>query len=85
MTVKNSSISKLTSSQQNIFTASKLIGQMTMSTFGPFGMEKLTVNNYGDVFVLRDGKSILEKSDFDHPVAKILLDVSDTMTKNVGH
>ena len=84
MTVKTPSISKLNSAQQNIFTASKLIGQMTMSTFGPFGMEKLTVNNYGDAFVLRDGKSILEKSDFDHPVAKILLDVSDTMAKNVG-
>tara|TARA_B100000029_G_scaffold121071_3_gene114450 strand:+ start:13451 stop:14998 length:1548 start_codon:yes stop_codon:yes gene_type:complete len=84
MTVKNSSISKLNSSQQNIFTASKLIGQMTMNTFGPFGMEKLTINNYGDAFVLRDGKSILEKADFDHPVAKILSDVSDTMAKNVG-
>ena len=84
MTVKNPSISKLNSAQQNIFTASKLIGQITTSTFGPFGMEKLTVNNYGDAFILRDGKSILEKSDFDHPIAKILLDVSDTMVKNVG-
>ena len=84
MTVKDSSVSKLNSSQQNLFTASKLIGQITTSTFGPFGMEKLTVNNYGDAFILRDGKSILEKSDFDHPIAKILLDVSDTMVKNVG-
>ena len=25
------------------------------------GLKKLTINNYGDAFVLRDGKSILEK------------------------
>ena len=80
----NPSISELNSSQQNLFDASKLIGQITMRTFGPFGLEKLFVNNYGDPFVLRDGKSILEKAEFDHPIAKILLDVSETIVKHVG-
>tara|TARA_B110000014_G_C20119806_1_gene592890 strand:- start:597 stop:2138 length:1542 start_codon:yes stop_codon:yes gene_type:complete len=84
MNKNNYSKSKLNSSRQNLFDASKLIGQMTLSTFGPFGLEKLTVNNYGDAFVLRDGNSILEKSELDHPVAKILLDVSETMVKHVG-
>ena len=84
MNKNNYSRSKLNSSRQNLFDASKLIGQMILSTFGPFGLEKLTVNNYGDAFVLRDGNSILKKSELDHPVAKILLDVSETMVKHVG-
>lgn len=83
-TIGDGPISKLNPSQQNLFDASKLIGQMITKSFGPFGLEKLTVNNYGDAFIIRDGKSILEKANLDHPIAKLMLDLAETITKHVG-
>ena len=82
--LRDNHISKLNTSQQNLFEAAKLIGQMIIKSFGPFGLEKLTINNYGDFFIIRDGKTIIEKSNFEHPVGKIMLDLTETMTKNVG-
>ena len=82
--LRDNHVSKLNTSQQNLFEAAKLIGQMIIKSFGPFGLEKLTINNYGDFFIIRDGKTIIEKSNFEHPVGKIMLDLTETMTKNVG-
>ena len=44
--LRDNHISKLNTSQQNLFEAAKLIGQMIIKSFGPFGLEKLTINNY---------------------------------------
>ena len=49
--LRDNHISKLNTSQQNLFEAAKLIGQMIIKSFGPFGLEKLTINNYGDFFI----------------------------------
>ena len=42
--VSNSKFSKLNSTQQNMFMASNILSRMVSSSFGPYGLNKLTLN-----------------------------------------
>jgi len=82
--VSNSKFSKLNSTQQNMFMASNILSRMVSSSFGPYGLNKLTLNEFGDVFILKDGQSIFEKAGFEHPVAKILFDLTGSLSNSFG-
>ena len=82
--VSDSTFSKLNSTQRNMFTASSILSGIVSSSFGPYGLNKLTLNEYGDVFIIKDGKSIFEKAGFEHPVAKILSDLTSSLSNNFG-
>ena len=82
--ISGSRLSKLNSTQQNLFMASNILSQMVSSSFGPCGSNKFAINKFGDVFILKDGQSIFEKAGFEHPVAKILLDLTSSLSNSFG-
>ena len=46
------------------------------TSLGPKGMDKMMVSPDGDVSVTNDGATILEKMQVQHPVAKLLVELS---------
>ena len=84
--IKRTSIrrSNINAIQKNNFHAAKIIGNMIRTSFGPKGLDKMTINSLGDIFIVNDGKTILEKVDYKHPIAKTLLDITKTVTSSIG-
>jgi len=46
------------------------------SSLGPKGMDKMMISPDGDVSVTNDGATIVEKMDIQHPVAKLMVELS---------
>lgn len=70
--------------QKNNFTAAKLIAQVVRSSLGPRGMDKMLVDNLGDVTITNDGATILKEIDIEHPVAKMMVEISKATDNEVG-
>jgi len=70
--------------QHNNITAAKVVAESVKSAFGPKGMDKLLVDNFGDVTITSDGRTILDEMDIQHPVAKMLVEVAKTQDNEVG-
>ncbi|GBC68991.1 60 kDa chaperonin [archaeon HR01] len=70
--------------QRNNIAAAKIIAEIVKTTLGPKGMDKLLVDNIGDVIVTNDGATILEKMDVEHPAAKMIIEVAKTQDHVVG-
>jgi archaeal chaperonin len=70
--------------QRNNIAAAKIIAEIVKTTLGPKGMDKLLVDNIGDVIVTNDGATILEKIDVEHPAAKMIIEVAKTQDRAVG-
>ena len=64
--------------------AARAISDAVRSTLGPRGMDKMLVNNLGDVIVTNDGVTILKEIDVQHPAAKMIIEVSKTMDQECG-
>jgi len=47
-------------------------------------MDKMLVDNFGDVTITSDGRTILDEMDIQHPAAKMLVEVSKTQDNEVG-
>ena len=54
------------------------------SSFGPSGLDKMMVDDIGDVTVTNDGATILSLLDISHPAGKILVDLAQQQDKEVG-
>ncbi|KAI7664956.1 T-complex protein 1 subunit, partial [Hortaea werneckii] len=52
--------------------------------FGPSGLDKMMVDDIGDVTVTNDGATILSLLSVDHPAGKILVDLAQQQDKEVG-
>lgn len=74
--MKNKQETSLNAAQRNNQNVATFLRQFIGASFGPKGLSKLRSNEYGDVFVLQDCKTILEKADLKHPIAKMMLDVA---------
>ena len=70
--------------QHNNITAAKVIAESIKSAFGPKGMDKLLVDNFGDITVTSDGRTILDEMDIQHPAAKMLVEVAKTQDNEAG-
>jgi thermosome len=70
--------------QHNNITAVKVVAESIKSAFGPKGMDKLLVDNFGDATVTSDGRTILDEMDIQHPAAKMLVEVAKTQDTEVG-
>jgi thermosome len=70
--------------QHNNITAAKVVAESVKSAFGPKGMDKLLVDNFGDVTITSDGRTILDEMDIQHPVAKMLVEVAKTQDNEAG-
>jgi len=70
--------------QRNNIFAAKLIAEIVKTSLGPRGMDKMLVDNMGDVTITNDGATILKEIDVQHPAAKMLIEISKTTDSEVG-
>ncbi|KAK5165230.1 chaperonin-containing T-complex alpha subunit Cct1 [Saxophila tyrrhenica] len=68
---------------QNVL-ATQAIANIVKSSFGPSGLDKMMVDDIGDVTVTNDGATILSLLSVDHPAGKILVDLAQQQDKEVG-
>ncbi len=64
--------------------AAKIVAESVRSSLGPKGMDKMLVDNFGDVTITSDGRTILDEMDIQHPAAKMLVEVSKTQDNEAG-
>ncbi|NPB01761.1 MAG: thermosome subunit [Methanopyri archaeon] len=64
--------------------AARVVAETVRTTLGPMGMDKMLVDEMGDVVVTNDGVTILEEMDIEHPAAKMVVEVAKTQEDEVG-
>ncbi len=64
--------------------AARVIAEAIRTTLGPRGMDKMLVDNLGDVTITNDGVTILEEMDVEHPAAKMMVEVAKAQEDEVG-
>ncbi|MBS3133019.1 TCP-1/cpn60 chaperonin family protein [Candidatus Woesearchaeota archaeon] len=72
------------SAQKGNIAAAKAVADTVRTTLGPKGMDKMLVDNMGDVVVTNDGVTILEEMNIEHPAAKMIVEVARTQEDEVG-
>ena len=70
-------------SQHNL-AASRIIFNTMKSSLGPKGMDKMLVSPDQDVLVTNDGATIMEKMEVEHPIAKLLVELSKSQDNEIG-
>ena len=70
--------------QKNNISAAKIIAEIVHTSLGPRGMDKMLVDSLGDVTITNDGATILKEIDVQHPVAKMLVEISKSTDNEVG-
>ncbi|MEM4318438.1 MAG: thermosome subunit alpha [Candidatus Pacearchaeota archaeon] len=70
--------------QRNNIGAARIVADIVKSTLGPKGMDKMLVDNLGDVIVTNDGVTILEEMHVEHPAAKMMVEIAKTQEAEVG-
>jgi archaeal chaperonin len=70
--------------QRNNIMAAKAVAEAVRSTLGPRGMDKMLVDDLGDIVVTNDGATIVEEMNVEHPAAKMVIEVAKTQDKEVG-
>ena len=68
---------------QNVM-AAVAIANVVKSSFGPIGLDKMLVDDIGDVTITNDGATILQLLEVEHPAAKVLVELADLQDKEVG-
>lgn len=68
---------------QNVMAAAA-IANMVKSSLGPVGLDKMLVDDVGDVTVTNDGATILNQVEVLHPAAKILVDLAQLQDQEIG-
>lgn len=64
--------------------AVKALANIVKTSLGPQGLDKMMVDEIGDVTVTNDGATILKKMEVEHPAAKVLVQLSQLQDKEVG-
>lgn len=62
----------------------KAVADAVKTTLGPKGMDKMIVDELGDVTISNDGATILDEMDIDHPAGKMMVEVAKTQDDEVG-
>ena len=62
----------------------KAVANAVKSTLGPKGMDKMIVDELGDVTISNDGATILQEMQIDHPAGKMMVEVAKTQDQEVG-
>ncbi|MDP6671314.1 MAG: thermosome subunit beta [archaeon] len=62
----------------------KAVANAVKSTLGPKGMDKMIVDDLGDVTITNDGATILDEISIDHPAGKMMVEVAKTQDEEVG-
>lgn len=64
--------------------AAKAVATIVKSTLGPRGMDKMLVNPLGDITITNDGATILHDMDIEHPTAKMIVEVAQSLENSAG-
>ena len=64
--------------------AARVISEAIRSALGPKGMDKMLLDNFGDVVITNDGATILKEIDIAHPVGKMMVELSKMQDQEVG-
>jgi thermosome len=62
----------------------KAVANAVQSTLGPRGMDKMLVDDLGDIVITNDGATILEEMNAEHPAAKMMVEVAKTQDEETG-
>jgi T-complex protein 1 subunit alpha len=68
---------------QNV-TACLSVSNIVKSSLGPLGLDKMLVDDIGDVVITNDGATILKRLDIEHPCARVLVELANLQDKEVG-
>jgi len=69
--------------QQNTM-AALAIANVLKTSLGPVGLDKMLVDDIGDVTITNDGATILKLLEVEHPAAKILVELAELQDHEVG-
>mmetsp|Transcript_18915 Transcript_18915/g.24331 ORF Transcript_18915/g.24331 Transcript_18915/m.24331 type:complete len:550 (+) Transcript_18915:130-1779(+) len=64
--------------------AARSISRLLRTSLGPRGLDKMLVSQDGDVTVTNDGATILDQLQVDHPVAKLMVELSQSQDDEIG-
>ncbi|KER21898.1 hypothetical protein T265_09880 [Opisthorchis viverrini] len=64
--------------------AAKSVAGTLRTSLGPKGLDKLLVSPDGDITVTNDGRTILDKMDVEHEIAKLLVQLSRSQDDEIG-
>ena len=64
--------------------AAKQVADAVRTSLGPRGMDKMIVQEKGDVVITNDGATILSKLEASHPCAKMLVELSKAQDVEAG-
>ncbi len=56
--------------------AVQALSNIVKSSLGPQGLDKMLVDDIGDVTITNDGATILKQLEVQHPAAKVLVELS---------
>ncbi|MBI2449709.1 TCP-1/cpn60 chaperonin family protein [Candidatus Pacearchaeota archaeon] len=70
--------------QRTNILAAKIVADTVKTTLGPMGMDKMLVDNMGDIVVTNDGVTILKEMEIEHPAAKMMVEIAKTQEEEVG-
>ncbi|MCJ7762594.1 TCP-1/cpn60 chaperonin family protein, partial [Candidatus Bathyarchaeota archaeon] len=62
----------------------RVIGEVLKTTLGPRGMDKMLIDNLGDITITNDGATILKEIEVEHPAAKMMVEIAKTQDDMVG-
>jgi T-complex protein 1 subunit alpha len=68
---------------QNVLAALS-IANIVKSSLGPVGLDKMLVDDIGDVTISNDGATILKLLEVEHPAGKVLVELAQQQDKEVG-
>merc|ERR1719395_7988 len=65
-------------------TAVAALANILKSSLGPQGLDKMLVDDIGDVTITNDGATILKQLEVEHPAAKVLVELANLQDTEVG-
>jgi len=65
-------------------TAVMALSNILKSSLGPQGLDKMLVDDIGDVTITNDGATILKQLEVEHPAAKVLVELANLQDTEVG-
>ncbi|XP_077289144.1 chaperonin containing TCP1 subunit 1 [Arctopsyche grandis] len=68
---------------QNV-AAACAVANIVKSSLGPVGLDKMLIDDIGDVTVTNDGATILKLLEVEHPAAKVLVELAQLQDEEVG-
>jgi thermosome len=70
--------------QRTNIAAAKAMAMLVRSTLGPMGMDKMLVDDMGDIVITNDGATIVKEMKIENPAAKMVVEVAKTQDDEVG-